>query len=218
MSPPRATAIDRSVDAFLSHAALERNLSPRTVEAYGRDLARFADFLASEGVRSLSALERTHLSSQMLIMRQQQGRERLQVLSARNIRAFSALVERKRFQLNSQSKLLASLSHKSVLERGFALVRDEKGEMIRKAANVSAGQLMEIELVDGRILRGAPQHEGPHRRECELRRRIHPDHLQEAKSQCPQFHQSGISGSGPCNVANDVDKEVPRSTRPQCHG
>lgn len=63
MSPPRAASIDRSVDAFLNHAALERNLSPRTVEAYGRDLGRFAGFLEGAGVTSLRALERQHVSA-----------------------------------------------------------------------------------------------------------------------------------------------------------
>jgi integrase/recombinase XerD len=54
--------IDRSVDAFLAHAAVERNLSPHTVEAYGRDLGRFTRWLESRGVHSLAALARQHLS------------------------------------------------------------------------------------------------------------------------------------------------------------
>ncbi|NNL65883.1 MAG: site-specific integrase, partial [Myxococcales bacterium] len=62
MSPRRESALDRSVDAFLAHAAVERNLSPRTVEAYARDLARFTGWLEGEGVRRLSALRRSHVS------------------------------------------------------------------------------------------------------------------------------------------------------------
>ena len=53
--------IESVVDAFLAHASVERGLSPRTIEAYGRDLARFAGFLASVRVRSLSAVRRKHL-------------------------------------------------------------------------------------------------------------------------------------------------------------
>jgi integrase/recombinase XerD len=40
----------RSVREFLEHGALERGLSPRTLEAYGRDLRGFAAHLARRGV------------------------------------------------------------------------------------------------------------------------------------------------------------------------
>jgi integrase/recombinase XerD len=58
----RAAGLGRSVDAFLAHAAVERSLSPRTVEAYGRDLARFCDYLEGRGVRALGELERAHVT------------------------------------------------------------------------------------------------------------------------------------------------------------
>jgi integrase/recombinase XerD len=54
--------LDAAVDGFLRHAAVERGLSPRTLEAYGRDLARFARFAAEHGVRDAGALERPHLT------------------------------------------------------------------------------------------------------------------------------------------------------------
>jgi integrase/recombinase XerD len=54
--------LDAAVDGFLRHAAVERGLSPRTLEAYGRDLARFARFAAEQGVRDAGALERRHLT------------------------------------------------------------------------------------------------------------------------------------------------------------
>jgi len=53
--------IENAVDAFLAHASVERGLSPRTIEAYGRDLSRFAGFLASVRLRSLSEIRREHL-------------------------------------------------------------------------------------------------------------------------------------------------------------
>ena len=52
MAPPvERDALDASVDAFLHHASVERGLSPRTIEAYGRDLARFVRELLAGGVR-----------------------------------------------------------------------------------------------------------------------------------------------------------------------
>lgn len=57
-----AGAIDTAIDAFLAHASVERGLSPRTIEAYGRDLARFAAYLDGRGVRTPTAVKREHLS------------------------------------------------------------------------------------------------------------------------------------------------------------
>ena len=52
-----------AIDAFLAHAAVERGLSPRSVEAYGRDLARFGGHLAESGVRSPAGIERRHVTA-----------------------------------------------------------------------------------------------------------------------------------------------------------
>ena len=53
--------LDAAVDAFLAHAAVERGLSPRTIEAYGRDLARLAAYLAAEGVTRVAGVRREHV-------------------------------------------------------------------------------------------------------------------------------------------------------------
>ncbi len=57
-----SASLDAAVDAFLQHAAVERGLAPRTLEAYGRDLARFVRYLTGLGVERVSALERRHLT------------------------------------------------------------------------------------------------------------------------------------------------------------
>ncbi|MAE95144.1 MAG: site-specific tyrosine recombinase XerD [Deltaproteobacteria bacterium] len=46
------------IDGFLRHVAIERGLSPRTLDAYGRDLARFATYLEERGVGSLAGIDR----------------------------------------------------------------------------------------------------------------------------------------------------------------
>ncbi len=51
----------RAIDAFLTHASVERGLSRRTIDAYGRDLARFDRFLESAGVRRVQEVRREHL-------------------------------------------------------------------------------------------------------------------------------------------------------------
>jgi len=58
----RESGLSAAIDGFLARATVERGLSPRTIEAYGRDLARFAEFVAGEGVTETAALGREHLT------------------------------------------------------------------------------------------------------------------------------------------------------------
>ena len=164
--------------------ASQRGLTERRnrLLAAARGLPKPADLLAlprqrlddlarrlSTGLQGLvhvkrALLGRTHLSSQVLSMRCRQGRERLQMMQTRQKRAFANLVERRRAALDGQAKLLASLSHKSVLERGFALVRDENGRMLRSVKKAHAGQILDLELADGHIqsrVENNPKNPGP---------------------------------------------------------
>jgi integrase/recombinase XerD len=51
-----------AVDAFLSHAAVERGLAPKTIEAYAGDLARFTRWLELVGLRSPQLIRRDHVT------------------------------------------------------------------------------------------------------------------------------------------------------------
>ena len=62
MAAEPAGEFGAAVDAFLAHSSVERGLSPRTIEAYSRDLARFADYLERAGVRRLRDMRRAHLA------------------------------------------------------------------------------------------------------------------------------------------------------------
>ncbi|MFA6034887.1 MAG: site-specific integrase, partial [Myxococcota bacterium] len=46
--------LDQQIDSFINHIKAERGLSPNTVSAYARDLARFAAWLAESGIGSAS--------------------------------------------------------------------------------------------------------------------------------------------------------------------
>jgi exodeoxyribonuclease VII large subunit len=53
--------------------------------------------------------------------------------------------------IERDGQLLAALSHRGVLARGFALVRDMAGKPLRTAAAVGPGMPLDIEFADGRV-------------------------------------------------------------------
>ncbi len=77
--------------------------------------------------------------------------ERLDGLALRARQAVLGRVEQRRRALGGQTQMLASLSYQSVLQRGFALVRDEAGRAVRSVASIADGQRLEIQLGDGRL-------------------------------------------------------------------
>ena len=58
-------------------------------------------------------------------------------------------LERLRGQLSQADRLLTTLSHKAVLARGFALVKDADGAVIKQAAEVASGMALSLEFADG---------------------------------------------------------------------
>jgi exodeoxyribonuclease VII large subunit len=67
-------------------------------------------------------------------------------------------VEQRRTILAANAKLLTSLSYKSVLRRGYALIRNEVRIPLHAASQVKPGQDLRIEFHDGEI---AAQASGP---------------------------------------------------------
>jgi exodeoxyribonuclease VII large subunit len=78
-------------------------------------------------------------------------RERTQRLADRAHRGLSTLLQRLEARVTHSGRLLTALSYRSVLARGFALVRDEVGHPVHAAAQVGPGARMEIEFADGRL-------------------------------------------------------------------
>ncbi|QEY32940.1 exodeoxyribonuclease VII large subunit [Synechococcus sp. RSCCF101] len=59
------------------------------------------------------------------------------------------LLARERERLRQQRQVLAALSPTRVLRRGFSLVRDEQGRIVRSAQGLNPGQLLRLQLADG---------------------------------------------------------------------
>ncbi|MGQ0583432.1 MAG: exodeoxyribonuclease VII large subunit [Reyranella sp.] len=77
--------------------------------------------------------------------------DRLDQLGERLKRHGSDLLQNGQRQVDQAAKLLESYSFHSVLNRGFALVRDQDGQPVLAAAGTSTGQTISIEFADGRV-------------------------------------------------------------------
>lgn len=75
------------VESFVTHLALERGVSPRTIEAYGRDVRAFAKYLEGRGVCECAAIERDHVVGHLEALRARSRR------ASSRARAFVAVRE-----------------------------------------------------------------------------------------------------------------------------
>ena len=82
---------------------------------------------------------------------QLRGRDRLNGLYHRADIALTQMLGQKRRGLDAQARMLKSLSHHSVLGRGFAVVRNQDRALLSRAAQVESGVMLAIEFADGEV-------------------------------------------------------------------
>jgi exodeoxyribonuclease VII large subunit len=78
-------------------------------------------------------------------------RERNANLAMRLDGAFLALLTRRRDRLAHAEKLLGAVGYQGVLRRGFVLVRDAEGAVVRSARAVGAGDALQLNFADGKV-------------------------------------------------------------------
>jgi exodeoxyribonuclease VII large subunit len=78
-------------------------------------------------------------------------RERVLRLAERARRALATTLQRLQARVGHSGQLLGALSYRSVLTRGFVLVRDEQGHPVHAAAGVGPGARLDLEFADGRV-------------------------------------------------------------------
>jgi exodeoxyribonuclease VII large subunit len=81
----------------------------------------------------------------------ERARDRLEGLGRRADTAVVGDLRRARQSLVAQDRVLQSLSYKNVLQRGYAVIRDDANRPVSRAAGLSHGQTIAIEFADGRI-------------------------------------------------------------------
>lgn len=88
-------------------------------------------------------------SPHSIASRYERYRERLATCGERGLRARDHVLRNARNRLTSLGQLLNAFSHKSVLERGFALVRGADGLPVRSVKAAVSGAVLDIEVMDG---------------------------------------------------------------------
>ena len=80
--------LDVQIDAYLNHVKVERSLSPNTVVAYARDLARFATFLQNAGVSAAAGCRASHVADFVRLLSAERLSRRSQVRCLVAVRQF----------------------------------------------------------------------------------------------------------------------------------
>lgn len=118
--------------------------------------AQSVDFLAEKLNNALSRNVQNHqqtlqklsgnlISPKFLI---DQKRQNLSHLADRLVKTLPRVIENKNVQVNNIARMLDSLSHQGVLKRGYALVRDKDGILVRSTQMLDAGQDLTLEFAD----------------------------------------------------------------------
>ena len=113
--------------------------------------------------RHRSALTAQRLSSASLSRQTSQASERLARAQARMARAAQNDLSQKQQRLSRASALLGAFSYQATLSRGYALVTDESGAIVRDGATLAANDAVSLTFA-GDVKRGAVITDGkPHK-------------------------------------------------------
>ncbi len=126
------------------------DLATQRLDHAGLRLDRARTALLGEGEQRLKLAAR-HLRPGMLARSLDDAAKRVARADAALRREGLRRIEQREDRLDALATLLESVSHKSVLQRGYAVVRDDKGKPLTAVAGTKAGMALDIELKDGHI-------------------------------------------------------------------
>ena len=144
----------RSPQALLAGARARQKSAARSFErAVALDRERRRERLARLHARLLAALAaRARFDAQQRV-RAAQAQIRLR-------RAIVSTIAQRRARLAAAAQLFGAVNYRNVLQRGFALVKDQAGAPLRSAAAIAPAQAIRIEFADGELAAtadGAPR-------------------------------------------------------------
>lgn len=157
-----------NLDAALRHAGQKKRiefgqsahkLTPVVLERRARELsvrlenaalrASAATTRVLERRRAAFATASVRLSPKALQAEIRHSYVRLQPCAERLLPAYTRILEQRKQRLETLGTLLASVSYQNVLARGFAVVTNEAGDIVRQTGQVKMNEQVHIQLSDG---------------------------------------------------------------------
>ena len=154
----------RTLDALsarVSPIALVRRVRDRSddVILLGRQLRRAVRDTLANGGQAVRLAERgLELREQRIEQRLAGARMRFERLREGHTEIFVRETAERRARIDGLDRVLQSLGYKSVLARGYAVVRDANGRAVTDAAAIGFGDALAIELRDGEVRARAGEH------------------------------------------------------------
>jgi exodeoxyribonuclease VII large subunit len=119
-------------------------------QRFDRAAERLNAALVANTRAAQSKLDRVaaRLRPEALVQDISRRRDLLTRASARMQPAIARLIQQRRQELTGAARMLESLSHKSVLARGFVMVTREDGSLVRAAKDLNAGDVVSLAFAD----------------------------------------------------------------------
>lgn len=151
--------LDRASDRLLSALRSRSDAAARKFAGTGGRFGKRSLSLGFERKRLILSGFAGRLGPERLAQRLSDEARALRRDAGRLSAAGDRLLKRPTARLSAAANLLRSLSYRSVLERGFALVKTADGRLARRAADLPASGAIAITFADG--MRGALLGEAP---------------------------------------------------------
>jgi len=89
--------MDSLIDHFIHFLAVEKGLSPNTLESYQRDMVAFTSYLQEQGITQIEASTRTHIIEYLLVLREKGRATATLSRNMASIRAFYQFLVRDKY-------------------------------------------------------------------------------------------------------------------------
>ena len=103
---PIPCRLDEPIDRFLAFVTVEKGLAANTLEAYGRDLSRFAAFAQREGLASLTEVDTAVILKYLIVLRREGLGARSRARHLVSLRGFFRFLCQEKIIRNDPTRLI----------------------------------------------------------------------------------------------------------------